>query len=135
MGVRSTDARGDQYPVVTSRGGTADTEADVGADLQVGPFQLDPMRRLLMLALFLAALSALAAQGGLTRDNVARLAPAWTYRTGELGPAFATSKPTSFETTPLVVEGTMYTPLGRVIWLDPATGRERRVFDPKIRRD
>jgi glucose dehydrogenase len=57
------------------------------------------MRRLLMLALFLAALSALAAQGGLTRDNVTRLAPAWTYHTGEHGPAFATSKPTSFETT------------------------------------
>jgi quinoprotein glucose dehydrogenase len=36
-----------------------------------------------------------------------------------------------------VVEGTMYvgTPLGRVIALDPATGRERWVFDPAIRRD
>src|SRR5436309_10448297 len=27
------------------------------------------------------------------------------------------------------------TPLGRVIALDPATGRERWVFDPKIKRD
>src|SRR5438045_503050 len=71
------------------------------------------------------------------RGNVARLAPAWTYRTGETGAAFKTTKPTAFEATPLVVDGTMYvgTPLGRVIALDPATGRERWVFDPAIRRD
>jgi quinoprotein glucose dehydrogenase len=69
---------------------------------------------------------------------VARLEVAWTYRTGEADEArFGTAKPTSFEATPLVVDGTMYlgTPLGRVIALDPATGRERWVFDPKIRRD
>lgn len=71
------------------------------------------------------------------RGNVARLAPAWTYRTGETGPAFKTAKPTAFEATPLVVDGVMYlgTPLGRVIALDPASGRERWVFDPKIKRD
>jgi quinoprotein glucose dehydrogenase len=74
----------------------------------------------------------------ITRENVARLEVAWTYRTGEADdPRFATARPTAFEATPLVVEGTMYvgTPLGRVIALDPATGRERWVFDPKIRRD
>ena len=71
------------------------------------------------------------------RRNVARLAPAWTYRTGETGAAFKTAKPTAFEATPLVVDGVMYvgTPLGRVIALDPATGGERWVFDPKIERD
>ena len=71
------------------------------------------------------------------RGNVARLAPAWTYRTGETGAAFKTTKPTAFEATPLVVDGAMYvgTPLGRVIALDPATGRERWVFDPAIKRD
>src|SRR6184192_114751 len=71
------------------------------------------------------------------RGNVARLAPAWTYRTGEAGAAFKTTKPTAFEATPLVVDGAMYvgTPLGRVIALDPATGRERWVFDPNIKRD
>src|SRR5438093_1265182 len=64
-------------------------------------------------------------------------APAWTYRTGETGAAFKTTKPTAFEATPLVVDGVMYvgTPLGRVIALDPATGRERWVFDPAIKRD
>jgi quinoprotein glucose dehydrogenase len=73
----------------------------------------------------------------ITRQNVTRLAVAWTYRTGETDPRFKTEKATAFEATPLVVDGTMYlgTPLGRVIALDPATGRERWVFDPKIKRD
>jgi quinoprotein glucose dehydrogenase len=73
----------------------------------------------------------------ITRTNVTRLEVAWTYRTGEMDPAFATTKPASFEATPLVVDGTMYvgTPLGRVIAIDPATGRERWVFDPKMSRD
>src|SRR5205807_1619782 len=64
---------------------------------------------------------------GVTRANVGRLQVAWTYRTGETEPGFRTDKPTAFEATPLVVDGTMYvgTPLGRVIALDPATGRER----------
>jgi quinoprotein glucose dehydrogenase len=70
----------------------------------------------------------------ITPQNISRLQVAWTYRTGEAGDRFATSKPASLEATPLVVDGTMYigTPLGRVIALDPATGQERWVFDPKI---
>ncbi len=74
---------------------------------------------------------------GIDRDSVQRLEVAWTYRTGELGARFATTKRTSFQATPIVVDGTMYlsTPLGRVIALDPATGRELWVFDPHIRRD
>ena len=73
----------------------------------------------------------------ITRETVGRLEVAWTYRTGEAEPRFATRKPAAFEATPIVVDGTMYvgTPLGRVIALDPATGRERWVFDPKIARD
>src|SRR6266536_6091278 len=73
----------------------------------------------------------------ITRANVGGLALAWTYRTGETEPRVKTDKATAFEATPLVVDGTMYvgTPLGRVIALDPATGHERWVFDPKIRRD
>jgi len=73
----------------------------------------------------------------ITRTNVGRLTVAWTYRTGETDPRFNTKKATAFEVTPLVVDGTMFlgTPLGRVIALDPATGRERWVFDPKIDRD
>ena len=73
----------------------------------------------------------------ITPETVSRLEVAWIYRTGESDPQFKTTKPTAFEATPLVVDGTMYvgTPLGRVIALDPATGRERWVFDPQIRRD
>jgi quinoprotein glucose dehydrogenase len=73
----------------------------------------------------------------ITRENVSRLEVAWTYRTGEADSRFATRKPTAFEATPLVIEGTMYvgTPLGRVIALDAATGKERWTFDPGIARN
>jgi quinoprotein glucose dehydrogenase len=73
----------------------------------------------------------------ITRENVARLAVAWTYRTGETDSRFATTKPAAFEATPIVADGTMYvgTPLGRVIALDPTTGQERWVFDPQIARN
>src|SRR6267143_1715461 len=73
----------------------------------------------------------------INRESVARLRVAWTYHTGELAPGFATRRETSLEVTPIVVDGTMYvsTPLGRVIALDPATGSERWVFDPKIDRE
>lgn len=72
----------------------------------------------------------------ITRGNVARLEVAWTYRTGELAREFATREETALEVTPIVVEGAMYvsTPLGRVMALDPATGAERWVFDPRIDR-
>src|SRR5262245_59299442 len=72
----------------------------------------------------------------ITRENVSRLEVAWTYRTGEADIRFATRKPTTFEATPLVIEGMMYvgTPLGRVIALDAATGKERWTFDPGIAR-
>jgi quinoprotein glucose dehydrogenase len=74
----------------------------------------------------------------ITRENVSRLAPVWTYHTGETAPAFAGKRrQRSLEVTPLVVDGTMYvsTPLGRVIALDPETGKELWVFDPKVDRD
>jgi quinoprotein glucose dehydrogenase len=71
----------------------------------------------------------------ITRDNVARLAVAWTYRTGDAkGGRFPLRGDPHFEATPLMVEGTLYlsTPLGRVIALDPITGRERWTYDAKI---
>jgi quinoprotein glucose dehydrogenase len=66
--------------------------------------------------------------------NVARLAVAWTYRTGEIGQH--TRRPTKFEATPLMVGGTLYlsTPFGRVIALDPETGRERWTYDGRADR-
>jgi quinoprotein glucose dehydrogenase len=73
----------------------------------------------------------------ITRENVSRLEQAWTYRTGEAEDRFRTAKPPAFEATPLVVDDTMFigTPLGRVIALNPSTGQERWVFDPKIDRN
>jgi quinoprotein glucose dehydrogenase len=70
----------------------------------------------------------------INRDNVGRLAVAWTYRTGEMGAA--TRQPTKFEATPLMVDGTLYlsTPFGRVIALDPVTGHERWTFQAQIDR-
>jgi len=68
------------------------------------------------------------------RGNVARLEPAWTYRTGELalGLAHSVSR-ASFSTTPLVVHGLLYlsTPSSRVIALEPETGKEVWSFDPQ----
>ncbi len=68
------------------------------------------------------------------RGNVADLRVAWTFRTGHLD--VATANAPRFETTPIVVDGTLYltTPLGQLIALDPVTGRERWRFDPKSRR-
>src|SRR5829696_9045001 len=77
---------------------------------------------------------------GLTQidtSNVARLQVAWTYHTGETGPQAQTKNSRrSLEATPIVVDGTMYlsAPLGRVIALDPETGRERWVYDARVDR-
>jgi len=68
----------------------------------------------------------------ITRENVGRLRQAWIYRTGDLGTD--PEQEIRFEATPLVVDGTMYlaTPRGRVIALDPATGRERWMYDARV---
>jgi len=72
------------------------------------------------------------------RGNVADLAVAWTYRTGELDTYEGTdlADKAAFEATPLMVDGTLYlsTPTNRVVALDAATGAERWVFDPGIDR-
>ncbi|MEO8451695.1 MAG: pyrroloquinoline quinone-dependent dehydrogenase [Gemmatimonadota bacterium] len=70
----------------------------------------------------------------ITGHNVAQLEIAWTYHTGEADIRGKRGGDRPFETTPLVVDGTMYltTPLGKVIALDPATGAERWKFDGKV---
>jgi quinoprotein glucose dehydrogenase len=69
------------------------------------------------------------------RGNVAKLELAWEFRTGEAG--VETGNPIALETTPLVIDGTMYlsTPLGQVIALDPLTGTPRWRRDLAVRRD
>ncbi|HEX4165649.1 MAG TPA: pyrroloquinoline quinone-dependent dehydrogenase [Bryobacteraceae bacterium] len=72
----------------------------------------------------------------INRANVKDLRIAWTFRTRDAYQP-PDSKPTAFETTPLYVDGTLYvgTPLGRVLALDPVTGRQRWSYDPHIDRD
>jgi quinoprotein glucose dehydrogenase len=76
--------------------------------------------------------SRFSALGDIDRKNVDRLQVAWTYRTGE--PLPTSQRRRSLEVTPIVVNGTMYlsTPLGKVIALDPVTGREKWKFDAKV---
>lgn len=68
----------------------------------------------------------------ITPSNVSRLKVAWTYRTGDF--SNGSDRIGSFETTPLMVDGTLYlsTPFDRVIALDPETGAKRWTFDPGI---
>ena len=71
----------------------------------------------------------------ITRDNVAKLTVAWTYRTGDAD--VATRQAVKFEATPLMVDGTLYlsTPFGRVIALDPERGTARWTYDAHIDRN
>jgi quinoprotein glucose dehydrogenase len=70
------------------------------------------------------------------RSNVSGLKVAWTFRTGD---AYQPKdrNPTRFEETPLFVDGTLYlgTPLGRVIALDPVTGKQRWAYDSHVAKD
>ena len=67
------------------------------------------------------------------RENVASLEVAWTFRTGD---AYSPKegRPTAHEATPLHLDDTLFlsTPLGRVIALDPITGKQRWAFDAKV---
>ena len=69
------------------------------------------------------------------RSNVDELTVAWRYSTRELrrrgADLIANS---STQTTPIVAEGALVfcTPFNRLVALDPATGRERWVHDPKV---
>jgi quinoprotein glucose dehydrogenase len=70
----------------------------------------------------------------INRSNVAQLKPVWEYHTGDVSDGSDKRRKSEFEATPIVVAGTMYlsTPFGRVVALDPETGREKWTFDPKI---
>jgi quinoprotein glucose dehydrogenase len=71
------------------------------------------------------------------RDNVKQLKVAWTYRTGEpLVPVAGGGKPPAFEATAVFFSGLLYvsTPYGKVVALEPETGKERWSFDAQIDR-
>jgi quinoprotein glucose dehydrogenase len=68
----------------------------------------------------------------ITRDNVSKLLVAWRYHTGE--PPLDLARQPSLQVTPIVVDNVMYisTPLGKVMALDPATGRELWRYDARV---
>jgi quinoprotein glucose dehydrogenase len=70
----------------------------------------------------------------INRENVARLKIAWTFHTGDISEGSGRRKRSGFESTPLMVDGTLYltTPFNRVIALDPESGAQRWAYDPKI---
>ncbi len=71
---------------------------------------------------------------GISRNNVAHLKAAWEFHTGDISRGENGRQKSSFESTPIMVDGTLYisTPFSRVIALDPATGREKWSYDPHI---
>ncbi|HEX7122332.1 MAG TPA: pyrroloquinoline quinone-dependent dehydrogenase [Gemmatimonadaceae bacterium] len=72
----------------------------------------------------------------INRDNVHRLAPAWSWATGESPipdtDSTKAARPGNFQATPLMVNDTLYlsTPFNRVVALDASTGRELWTYDP-----
>jgi quinoprotein glucose dehydrogenase len=78
----------------------------------------------------------------INKSNVANLRVAWTYRTGDVSDGTSiwngklVKSRSTFEATPLMVDDTLYviTPFSRIIALDPETGTQKWVFDPKIDR-
>src|SRR5262245_53802556 len=70
----------------------------------------------------------------INQANVAALTVAWEYHTGDVSDGSGGRRPSAFEATPIVANGTLYvtTPFNRVVALDPETGREQWQFDPQI---
>src|ERR1700674_2729996 len=73
----------------------------------------------------------------INRENVSTLKAAWVFHTGDVSEGGGDRKRSGFETTPILVDGTLYltTPFNRVIALDPETGTQRWAYDPKIELD
>ena len=71
------------------------------------------------------------------RANVSRLKIAWEYHTGDYSDGSDGSQKTTFQATPILVDGTLYfsTVHGIVIALDPETGTERWRHDSGVPRD
>ena len=68
------------------------------------------------------------------RANVSQLKVAWTFHTGDISDGSSHRRRSGFETTPILVDGTLYltTPFNRVIALDPASGKQRWAYDTEI---
>ena len=70
----------------------------------------------------------------ITRANVASLAVAWTFSTGDMSTHGGVMKRASFENTPILAEGRLYicSPFNEVSALDPGTrsGMQQLIKEP-----
>ncbi len=73
----------------------------------------------------------------INRQNVKSLRVAWIFHTGDVSDGTTYNFLSTFECTPLVVDGVMYltTPFSRVVALDPETGKAFWAFDPELDKD
>jgi len=69
----------------------------------------------------------------INKSNVAQLEKAWEFHTGEVPPKKAAKAMIAFEDQPSLIDGNLLvcTTTRRVIALDPASGKQRWVYDPK----
>ena len=67
-------------------------------------------------------------------ENVSKLRVAWTFHTGDVSDGTHGKQRSGFETTPILVDGTLFLTTGfnRVMALNPETGTLRWAYDPKI---
>ena len=70
----------------------------------------------------------------INKKNVTQLKVAWVHDTGDFSDGTKLPSRSSFEATPLVVDGVMYvnTPFHRLLALDPETGEQIWAFDPEF---
>jgi quinoprotein glucose dehydrogenase len=72
----------------------------------------------------------------INESNVHSLKPAWVFRTGELETYKGTNaiEKAAFEATPILIDNTLYfsTPTCRVFAVDPTTGKQKWMYDPKL---
>ena len=75
--------------------------------------------------------------GQINRENVGRLKEAWVYDTGDFSDGSELPTFSSFQATPLMIDGVLYvsTVFHRLLALDPETGRKLWEFDPKFDRN
>src|SRR5258707_488268 len=73
----------------------------------------------------------------INKENVTRLKAAWTYHIGDVSDGKKYFSRSAFESTPLVVDGAMYvtSAFSRLAALDPETGKQLWIFDPRLDMD
>ncbi len=70
----------------------------------------------------------------INRQNVTQLKVAWVFHTGDISDGTGGKKRSGLETTPILVDGTLFLTTGfnRVFAVDAETGKQRWVYDPMI---